>query len=124
MQEKNGLSEITIEKKFPDGLFKRPLPETCIDFSSQEGKKLFGESLANSMIPRYFFPAFFFSRNQTKWNRISDWPANTTRSLSRRTAAWLSCAWSSTRMTLDELLEPFFVFIKFYVLFVSVCKIC
>jgi hypothetical protein len=36
---------IHMEQNFPNGIFKRDLPETCTDFGSHEGKKLFSEAL-------------------------------------------------------------------------------
>lgn len=37
-----------------NGFFHRALPETCIDFSSNVGKKMFGEALAKGQMESYF----------------------------------------------------------------------
>jgi glutathione gamma-glutamylcysteinyltransferase len=37
-----------------NGIFKRELPDTCTDFGSEEGKKLFGEALAQRHMESYF----------------------------------------------------------------------
>ena len=34
--------------------YRRPLPDTCIDFSSELGKQIFSESLADGRMETYF----------------------------------------------------------------------
>jgi glutathione gamma-glutamylcysteinyltransferase len=34
--------------------YRRPLPDTCVDFSSEEGKRLFSGALADGRMQTYF----------------------------------------------------------------------
>jgi len=48
------VGDLTSKKDSPKGFYLRTLPSTCLDFSSQEGKILFGEALARGNMESYF----------------------------------------------------------------------
>jgi len=63
---------ILAERKTQPSVFRRQLPETCVDFASPYGKILFAESLGNGQLESYFrLAGQYFSQSEPTYCGIT-----------------------------------------------------